>query len=535
MGGKAGNKMSFKKIICVIAALAVTCSVFSGCNKNTAVDTQSSSEPKGEISYPIETDVTLKYWVRLSPALGTSVKNFGETEFAKEYMKRTGINVAYQHPAQGQDNEVLNLLIASGDLPDIIESDWLARDPDASIAKNTILSLNDYFKDYSPNLMKYLSENPDVDTAIRTDTGNYYVYPFIRGDEKLLSTAGLMLRNDWLSDLGLSVPETISEWEAVLEAFKSKCTTPLAMANGHLYSFLGAYGLGIEFFIENDKIMFGATDDKFKDFLAKTNEWYKKGYIDKNFAILDGKIINANMLDGKSGVTFGAGGGGIGTYLNAMKDKDPKYDLVAAPFPVLEKGQRPKFGNKQLKYSPLNGAAITGKSKNRELAARFLDYSYSEEGYTLNNFGVEGISYEMKDNYPTYKDVITNNPNGLAMSMALPIYVRAANEGPFVQDKRYIEQYYQLDQQKNALEVWSQNDHDKHLIPQITLTQAETSEFSKIMSEIRTYRDETIINFILGTKPIDEFSEYVEKVKSLKLDRAIEIEQASYDRYLNRK
>ena len=527
--------MNIKKIVCAALGVAMLCGALSGCNDKPDVNKPSeSTAPKGVVSYPIETDVTLKYWVRLPSALGTSVKNFSETPFSKEYMKRTGINIEYMHPAQGQETEVLNLLIASGDLPDIIEAEWLSRDPDSSISKNTILKLNDFFADYSPNLTKYLNDNKDVDRAIRTDSDNYYVYPFIRGDEKLLSTAGLMLRNDWLKELNMTVPETMDEWEAILVAFKTKCDTPLAMTTGGLFQFLGAYDLSPNFYIEDGKIVYGSAEAGFKDYLAKMNEWYNKGYIDKNFAIMDGKLINSNMLDGKSGIVFGAGGGGMGTYLNAMKDKDTSYDLIATKFPVMNKGDRPEFGNKQLKYSPLNGAAITGKSKNPEIAARFLDYSYSEEGYMLNNFGIEGESYEMKDGYPTYTSVITDNPNGLAMSMALPLYVRAANEGPFVQDKRYIEQYYQLDQQKQALDVWSENNHEKHVVPQITLSQAETTEYSKIMSEITTYRDEMFINFIIGTRAIDTFQEYADKMKSLKLDRAIEIQQAAYDRYLNR-
>ncbi len=66
--------------------------------------------------------------------------------------KKTGIKVEYLHPAQGQDAEVLNLLIASGELPDIIQTDWLARNPESSIAKNTIIALNDLIDNYSPNL-----------------------------------------------------------------------------------------------------------------------------------------------------------------------------------------------------------------------------------------------------------------------------------------------------------------------------------------------------------------------------------------------
>lgn len=529
--------MKLKKSACVILGAGIIAASVSGCGGNDVGKTaqsQTSDLPKGEISYPIETDTTLTYWVRLAASLGTSVKNFGETPFAQEYMKRTGIKVEYQHPAQGQEREALNLLVASNDLPDIIESNWLERDPDSVIAKGTIRSLNSYF-DYSPNLKKYLEENPDIDKAVKTDTGNYYVYPFIRDDEKLLSTAGLILRSDWLREAGLEVPETIDEWDQVLAAFKEKCDSPLAMTVDGLYRYLPAYNLDPEFIIDDSgEIVYGSIQPAFKDWLTKMNEWYQKGYIDKNFAILDTKLINANMLDGNSGVVFGAGGGSMGMYLNAKKDTDPTYDLAAAPFPAPAKGVRPMFGNKQPTYSPLNGGAITGKCEVPELAARFLDYSYSEEGYMLNNFGIEGESYVMEDGYPKYTEVITNNPDGLSMAQAMPLYIRAANEGPFVQDVRYIEQYYSLPQQQNALDVWSANDHEKHVMPQLTLTQDETNQYSRIMSDITTYRDESVVAFILGTKPIDEFDAYVEQIKSLGIDQATEIQKNAYDRFQKR-
>lgn len=524
--------MTVKKGISLALCVGLAAGAMAGCgNKDNEVTT---TLPTGEVSYPIETDTTLTYWVRLPSALGTSVQNYGETPFAQEYMERTGIKVEYQHPAQGQETEALNLLIASNELPDIIETTWLDRDPDASIAKNTIVQLNPYFEDYSPNLTKWLAENPEIDKTIKTDTGNYYVYPFVRSDEKLLSTAGIMLRNDWLQELGLNLPETMDEWDTVLEGFKTKCTTPLAMEIGGLYRFLGAYDLNQDFIIMDDKVEYGSIDPKFKDWLAKMNEWYQKGYIDMNFAILDTQLINANMLNGTSGVTFGAGGGAMGLYLNAKAAEDPNYDLAATPFPAPAKGERPLFGNKQMPYSPINGAAITGQCKTPDVAARFLDYSYSEEGYMLNNFGIEGESYEMIDGYPTYTDVITNNPDGLSMAQAMPLYIRAANEGPFVQDVRYIEQYYSLPQQQAALDVWSQNDHEKHTMPQITLTQDETNEYSKIMSDITTFRDESVVAFILGSKPLSEFDAYVQQIKDLNIDRAIEIQQAAYDRFQNR-
>ena len=83
---------------------------------------------------------TLTYWMKLPGNIATSVANYAETPFAKEYMKRTGIEVTYTHPAQGQEDEALNLLLASGNLPDIIETDWIAKNPDSMIQKNIIQS-----------------------------------------------------------------------------------------------------------------------------------------------------------------------------------------------------------------------------------------------------------------------------------------------------------------------------------------------------------------------------------------------------------
>lgn len=149
----------------------------------------------------------------------------------------------------------------------------------------------------------------------------------------------------------------------------------------------------------------------------------------------------------------------------------------------------------------------------------------------LNNFGIEHVSYEVIDGEPVYTDLITNNPDGMDMSSILAMYVRSSSAGPFVQDERYIEQYYSKQQQKEALTIWSNNTHEQHAMPQITLTQEEIREFNSIMSEVRTYRDEMVGAFIIGSKPLEEFSEYVETIESFNIAKATEIQQAAYQRF----
>ena len=50
----------------------------------------------------------------------------GDAPFFKELMKRTGVEIEFIHPPAGEEASQLNLMVASGDLPDLIEYSFLA-------------------------------------------------------------------------------------------------------------------------------------------------------------------------------------------------------------------------------------------------------------------------------------------------------------------------------------------------------------------------------------------------------------------------
>lgn len=66
---------------------------------------------------------------------------------------------------------------------------------------------------------------------IKTDDGNYFAFPFIRGEDKLCYTVGGFVRQDWHEELGMEVPTTVDEWHDVLTAFKEEkgAEAPLAL------------------------------------------------------------------------------------------------------------------------------------------------------------------------------------------------------------------------------------------------------------------------------------------------------------------
>lgn len=497
----------------------------------------------GAFSYPIEDGGTISYWTELNVNVAANYTSLNDTPFGKKLQENTGITIEFQHPAVGQVAEQFNLLLSNRTLPDIIEYSWLtyAGGPQKAIEDGVILPLNDVIEQYCPNLKAYLEANPEVDKMIKTDEGTYYCFPFIRGGEKLKTSTGMMLRGDWLEELGMEVPVTMDEWHEVLTAFKEKkgASAPFT----YLYSSVGltdnnpfayAYGAPRGFYLGDDeKIHYGAVEDGYKQYLQTMNQWMSEGLIDVDLATLTSDQVTAKVTNGMSGASFGWCGSHLGTWTEAGKATDAAFTLVPAPYPTLEKGQMPEFGQKDNAYIGTGSAVITTSCKNVELAARLLDYAYSEEGHTLFNFGIEGESYTMENGKPVYTDLILNNPD-LSITHAMGGYARANYNGPFVQDESYADQYYQMDTQKEALAVWSDTNAGKHILPPVTPTVEESKEQAQIMNEINTYRDEMTLKFILGNKSFDEWDEYVKTIEDMNLARVLEIQNAALERYESR-
>ncbi|TVX99178.1 extracellular solute-binding protein [Cohnella terricola] len=483
----------------------------------------------------------LTYWAELNGNAASIVPHFQQVPFFREWQRKTGTELKFIQPPANQGRETLNVLLASGELPDMMEFEWdtFPGGPDKAIADGYILRLNEVIERYAPNLSRYLREHPEIDKQVKTGSGNYYVFPFIRGDDKLLTYQGPILRQDWLDELGLPVPETIDEWHTVLKAFKERkgvdapltflgVPQPLFGLGGG--AFVGAFGVSIGFYQDEGRVKYGALEPGYKSFLGLFRQWYSEGLIDRNIATVDTKTMDASILTGRSGASVWNAGAGIGTWQPFLQTKEPNARLAPAPYPVLKKGERPKFGQRSFDYVGTGGVAISAKSPNVEAAARMLDYGYSEEGHLLFNFGIEGQSYMIKDGYPTYTDLILNNSDKLAPSQALAMYTRASYFGPFVQDVRYVEQYYNLPEQKRAVELWSGTDARLHMLPRVPMEEWESAELSAIMQDVETLVEEMSLKIILGIEPLDSYDDCVADLRALGVERAIALQEKALKR-----
>lgn len=346
------------KLIPIVTIATMMSSLAVACSNQSAAPADNSKAPQGSTSttapaatattYPIKTDKTLTYWAEINGNTVGIKSALGDMPFFQEWQKKTGVPLKFSSPVVNQAKEGLNVLLASGELPDMIEYNWLdfPGGPEKAIKDGYILKLNDLIDKNAPNLKKYLKEHPDVDKMVKTDNGNYFAFPFIRGDEYLKVFQGPIVRKDWLDELGLPVPTTIDEWYTVLKAFKEKkgAAAPLSFFSvprplEQIYNgaFIGAFGINRLFYSDNGQIKFGPAQPEYKEFLATFRKWYAEGLIDKNIATVDSKTLDANLASNATGATIGNTGGGIGKWMPILTAKDPKANLVAAPYPVLKK------------------------------------------------------------------------------------------------------------------------------------------------------------------------------------------------------
>lgn len=506
---------------------------------------EGSSAPAAEAAaYPLNSDETLVYWGQLNSNVAANFTNLGDTELGKQWQEQVGVKIDFQHPTIGQEKEQFNLIVADGNYPDLWDYNWLDANvypggAAKAIEDGVILELNDLIGQYCPNLKAYLDANPDMDKAVKTDDGKYFAFPAIRESDEMCTSMGPMMRADWLKECGLEAPETVDEWHTALTAFKDKmgAAAPFTWNNQSMTKDIPiayAYGTPKDFTIDGDKVEYGPAKPAYKDYLKTMAQWYKEGLIDQDVFSTGDDETMAKMTSGRSGATVAWNGSGLQNFTTTGRTTDPNYELTGLKWPVLNKGDKPEDGHIDNRYY-WGGTAIGSTCKDPVLAAKVMDYGYSQEGHMMFNFGKEGVSYNMVDGYPTYTDEILRNPDGWPIAQAMGKYIMACYQGPMIQDIRYQDQYFQLPESKTAVKNWADSNARAHKIPTITPSQEESTEFASVMNDVGTYVDEMTSKFIMGTEDIDgKFDEYISTLNKMGLDRAIEIEQAAYERYQQR-
>lgn len=532
------------KIISIMLALLLVGSLFVGCtnkgkDQESDTTTVEDDKDKGEKEEDEDKDkeddgpvepVKVTYWAATtpeSPELAPEV-----LDCYKKVEEKTGVQIEWMHIPKGQETEQFNLMIASDKLPDVIFYKWLKNyGPDKAFDDEIIIPLDDIISQYSPGLKKLLDEDKELAKMLKSDSGHYYCYPYLRGEDlRDLVISGLYTRQDWLDDLGLEPPETIDEWYDVLTAYKNQkgAKIPLGLKTGQLGFFTAAWGFnGHNCAVVDGKVYYPPIEEEYKECLRVLRKWIEEGLL-----VLDTEGLDKHITAGE----VGAWQANPGSYVEKTKEVDPKFEIVALKNPVLNKGDDP-YIFPRWRYTE-RGAAITTHcaEEKYEAIGRWLDFTYTEEGYIFDNFGEEGVHYNLVDGKIMPTDMMYNPPEGKTIREMESEYFRPRNApGPYRTGDRhlYLHEDALKKDPKNEYELeadktWRVGDSSRNW-PMVTFTSEEQEKFNDF--EHWDYVWEMYQKFLSGEESLDNFDKYIEEVKRLRIEDLLDIYQAALDRY----
>lgn len=546
-----------KKLVALLLVLAMVLSL-GACGNSGDSDTSSTSQEStasgtesgaegdasaadtGDFQLPIvDEPVTLTYFVADDSNCAIMKTDFNDNEFYQEMEKRTGVHLEFEMVSSADYQTNFNLMIASGNLADLIYvgASYYADGVDAAIDDGYFLDLTDLVDEYMPHYEAIRTSDINYELLSTTDSGRLGAVYELR-QTKQGPWLGLWMRQDWLDDLNMEVPETFDQWHDVLTAFKDEkgATAPLILnfsgSDGEFGTMSGGLNVLNSWQLdETGKVNFGPYMDAWKDYVTIMHQWYTEGLIDPDFMATDERT--ADMAK----VVTGATGAFAALYtmpsLYEASSEDPNMNLVPVNPPVMNEGDESHI---RLRDSYTSGnTAISADCENWEVALRWLDYLYTDEGALLANYGIEGDTFEYDESgKPVFTDKILNNENGWTMAQTIASYLcPSAGIANWSDWTRELAGVPEKDQE--CYTVWAEASDDWRLPSSVTLTQEESTERAALYADISTCVKENTAKFISGALDIDEnWDAYISELETSGIERAIEITQAAYDRYLAR-
>ncbi|MBR5356910.1 MAG: hypothetical protein IK121_08325, partial [Lachnospiraceae bacterium] len=294
------------------------------------------------------------------------------------------------------------------------------------------------------------------------------------------------------------------------------------------------------FYQVDGKVKFGPMEDAYKDYLTLLNDWYNKGLLDRDFATRKSTGVAADndmMLNDKVGSLVDWGTRMTDAYISRGAT-NPDFWTVAAPQPKKSANDPdPAWREVSNNYRDIQAVClvVNAKSKHLEEAIRWVDSFYAKDVYLNANYGIDSeqdvVWYAAEDGHRIgLYDFRYNNPDGLDSATVAAKYW--AKNPPIRCEASQIEQMPA--ERAVSYVVWSQYEPKNYIPVTVTMTSDENAEYSQYYTDIDAYIQENEVKFINGERSLDEYDAYRDTLKSMGIERCIELQQASLDRYNNR-
>ncbi|MFH5183744.1 hypothetical protein ACHHV8_14560 [Paenibacillus sp. TAB 01] len=283
-------------------------------------------------------------------------------------------------------------------------------------------------------------------------------------------------------------------------------------------------GNGMYFDPDRDggRYVYGPASPQFKPVLAFLNQAYTSGVLDPDYAVLTQQQWTEKLTGGESFFFLDNSGFGL-NFTRALRTAHPEAFFQVMPIPEYAEGK----ARAQFYMNTFSGKmfAVSSKVQEPESVVKLLDWMYSEEGFRLMNFGIEGEHYTMDDRgQPVYKKDFIQT---FIHAEPTPYYALYSELGccqlSFTPYYSNTLSQFQIEKvtgtwDKLNEEYWSLIASDPAYRPSVMeppLTKREAARAKDIHSALNDMLDEQFDKFIMGLKPIEEYDQVIRQAREL--------------------
>ncbi|GGF91234.1 extracellular solute-binding protein [Paenibacillus abyssi] len=410
-------------VLTLIFTLVFVAACSNGSSNNAEPANQGANEGAGENTAAAPSPDTPGWTLDTSPITFDWYLNFawfpnkwGVDPTSKYVTEKTGVNIEFIVPA-GNENEKLNTMIASGDLPDFLTLGWWEDGVKTMIEGDLVLPLNELAEQYDPYFFNV--SDPAKIAWYTQEDGHIYGYPnssssprdYETYGENYISNQTFVVRKDMYEAIGspdMRTPEGfLNALQKAQEMFPDVNGQPLIPIGFHDFGDDGNYSF-IDY-LQNSSYLANylaiprekdgqlydvSTDPEFVKWLKVFRQANEMGLMSKDVFIDKRPQMEEKIAQGRyfammyQRTDFAA-------QQNVLFANDPNSVYIAVDGPA----------NADLDQPTLAGPSISGWTvtliskdvKDKERAIRFLSYLLSEEGQKDLYLGEKGVSYDTID------------------------------------------------------------------------------------------------------------------------------------------
>ena len=549
----------YRKGISLALVLVMMMSLLAGCGSKGGPggDSLGLDVDPAEVAMPLAEKATITGLTNF-PASTESEPN-NRTIF-KRLEEQTNVHVDWRTIQSDQWGDTIKLEMSNAKtLPDFV---FNAGFGEADLLKygkqGVIINLEEYIDKYMPNLKKVFDQAPEYKAMCMDADGHIWALPWIEqlGYQK---TAIQLLDNmpfinvAWLNFLGLEMPTTVDEFEAVLIAFRDNADKlkaefsidgdiiPMSfiMNDGGQdpYILINGFGEGYgdpdtwKHLVVTDegKVVSDATSEGFKKGTAWLHSLYEQNLIDVEAFTQEWSTYVAKGKSGRYGVCFSWDIGNIAT----LEGWEPLPMLKADTLCITPETASFTSGFQR------GRCVVTAMAKNPALVCSWLDQMYAPIQSAQNNWGTygedDGFDIFVMGKNDKGEDMLQHAPLGDKS----PVEVREAESvnGPLAILDSYYGVYvtcpddaqYRLDWIE---EIYTPVCKAKYCLPNFFMTQEDTVTDSNLSADLGKCVNEFKSRAVLEGFTDADWDQFQADLKAYKLDEYVALYQKYFDAYL---